>query len=286
MDEKNFLLFRSRHSILAPPEVVAPPDFAINKDHVPKLMYLTAVMKPSTDPGTGIFNDGKLAMIPFADLVPAKRTSRNRPAGTPELKPYSCTSESFYNIMTRPEGVMSKIRGKLPHLRGREITVVLQIDNAPPHVGKRNIERLNEFGASEDVRIRVVTQPPQSPDFNVLDLVLFHSLNAGTIAYRQGAHNFSQLNDNLQQVFADYPHDKHERAYAKLLDIYRGTLIALGGNTYTLPQTHVRFRQSNHIEALDYAVDATTVNRARAAYYVMRGQHAFVPHLPILNEDN
>lgn len=286
VDEKYFPLFRTRHRIWAPPGVEVPAEHARNKDHVPAMMYLTAVMKPSVDLQTGTFNDGKIAMIPFANDIPAKRSSRNRPAGTLEMKPFTCNSETFYDAMTRPGGMIEKIREKLQHLQEREIVVVIQADNAPPHIGKQNIDRLNTFGAAQQgMKIRVVLQPPQSPDYNVLDLGLFHSLNAGTISYRHGVSDFGDLNTNLQQVFASYPNDVHERIYAKLLDIYRETLKVFGGNTYSLPHCQVRDRQSHGLPALNYLVDAETVNRARVALNAMRNQHAFVPAAPILNED-
>eukprot|EP00035_Acanthoeca_spectabilis_P014903 m.293547 g.293547 ORF g.293547 m.293547 type:complete len:96 (+) comp16246_c1_seq2:500-787(+) len=53
--------------------------------------------------------------------------------------------------------------------------VIVQMDGAPPHTGKHNVELLNEIGATFRPRIEVKIQPPQSPDVNVLDLCLFAS---------------------------------------------------------------------------------------------------------------
>jgi hypothetical protein len=70
-----------------------------------------------------------------------------------------------------------------------------------------------------------------------------------------------------------------------LLDIYRATLKIGGGNTYSLPHRGVRNRQNDGLPVLDYLVDIETVDGAKAAYNLIRNQHAFAPHLLEINED-
>ncbi|ETV74119.1 hypothetical protein H257_11084 [Aphanomyces astaci] len=53
-----------------------------SKRFIPKVMFLAAVARPRFDEGRGVLFDGKIGMWPFVDLVPAVRSSRNRPAGT------------------------------------------------------------------------------------------------------------------------------------------------------------------------------------------------------------
>lgn len=56
--------------------------------------------------------------------------------------------------------------------------VVLQMDNAPPHVGGGNYDGL-EVAMNKNnrlPRIEVMFQPPNSPDLNLNDLGVFHSL--------------------------------------------------------------------------------------------------------------
>ncbi len=49
------------------------------------------------------------------------------------------------------------------------------MDNAKPHVGYKNLIQLNQHCALNNFRIRFDLQSPQSPDFNILDLSIFHS---------------------------------------------------------------------------------------------------------------
>ena len=46
----------------------------------------------------------------------------------------------------------------------------VQLDNARPHVGKDNIQILNDFGDTMTPEITIICQPPQSPEVNVNDL--------------------------------------------------------------------------------------------------------------------
>ena len=58
------------------------------------------------------------------------------------------TADFFYNIMT--QSVIPSISSKMSHLD----YVTIQVDNATPHVEKKNLERLNDFG---DTQTPVVT---------------------------------------------------------------------------------------------------------------------------------
>ena len=49
-------------------------------------------------------------------------------------------------------------------------------DDTPPQTGHDNVEFSNQKGQKVDWNITVVTEPLQSPDLNVKDLVLFHNL--------------------------------------------------------------------------------------------------------------
>ena len=67
-----------------------PERHALNKDHLIKVMFLCAIARPRyNDAGTCIF-DGKIGMWPFVETRIARRSSQNRPAGTPETKVISC----------------------------------------------------------------------------------------------------------------------------------------------------------------------------------------------------
>jgi hypothetical protein len=67
--------------------------------------------------------------------------------------------------------------------------VILQMDNASPHVGKGNFEALERVLNDEDEKpfIEIKFQPPNSPDLNLNDLGVFHALAQMTKVIRTRA---------------------------------------------------------------------------------------------------
>jgi hypothetical protein len=50
-------------------------------------MFLCVIARPRMDSGENCTFDGKIGCFPFVTYGPAKRTSKNRAAGTSEMKP-------------------------------------------------------------------------------------------------------------------------------------------------------------------------------------------------------
>ena len=74
-------------------------------------MFLSAVGVPQQGPNKGDgYSDGKIGIIPLAELVPAMRSSSNRPAGTLEVKPVNVTADYFYDVMTRTGGMLEMVK--------------------------------------------------------------------------------------------------------------------------------------------------------------------------------
>ena len=70
------------------------------------------------------------------------------------------TADFFYNIMT--QSVIPSISSKMSHLD----YVTIQVDNDRPHVRKKNLERLNDFGDNQTQVFTATIQPAQSPELN------------------------------------------------------------------------------------------------------------------------
>jgi hypothetical protein len=85
-----------------------------SKDHIDQIMFLTVIGVPQDSPDGTVRSDGKIAMIPLAERVPAARTSKYREAGTLEVKPVNVTADYFYDVMTRRGGVLDLVRQKMP----------------------------------------------------------------------------------------------------------------------------------------------------------------------------
>ena len=52
-------------------------------------MFLFSVARPQYDYRAKRLFNGKIRVWPFVETVPAKRNSKNRPAGTEDVKPVS-----------------------------------------------------------------------------------------------------------------------------------------------------------------------------------------------------
>ena len=121
----------------------------------------------------------KLGIWPFAEIVLAKRSSRNRLRGTPELKPILLVTKEKIRSMIL-YNIIPAIIGKFPKRveGGFTPTVWIQQDNAGPHITPKDKEFLETVRTVKDINIRLESQPAQSPDLNVLDLGFFNSLQS------------------------------------------------------------------------------------------------------------
>jgi hypothetical protein len=84
-------------------------------------------------------------------------------------------------------------------------TVKIQQDAAnKPHVGHDNVNRIQDFGNNNGWTFRLVNQPAQSPDLNVMDLSLFHSHKCRVAHIKRIAHNTDQLIEKVHEAYKNY----------------------------------------------------------------------------------
>ncbi|XP_042063519.1 uncharacterized protein LOC121807370 [Salvia splendens] len=102
-----------------------------NKQFISKIMFMCAVCRPLFGVNGEILFDGKIRFFPFTKQVPAKRSSKNRKAGTLETKPI----ESITKDVTRDcliNKILPAIIAKWPD--GATKVLKIQQDNARPHI--------------------------------------------------------------------------------------------------------------------------------------------------------
>ena len=132
-------------------------------------MFLAAVAQSCfNDAGDCVF-DGRIGIWPFVEEVEAKRNSKNRPKGTLETKCVEVTKIKYYKMLE--EKLIPAIREKW--ISGQQVQI--QHDNARPHGIDLNDMNLT---SSDGWDIQLINQPPNSPDFNVLDLGFFASIQS------------------------------------------------------------------------------------------------------------
>ena len=133
-------------------------------------------------------------------------------------------------------------------------TVVVQMDNASPHVGKGMVDRLEKAfarmkrektdGSRAPVEeqwlipnIVVTTQPAQSPDTNICDLAFFSASQAAVQKRRreQGhAFDVDKLEDDVEKVFNQYPVESLCKMWNTKARVLQKIVYAKGGNDYKL----------------------------------------------------
>jgi len=115
-------------------------------------------------------------------------------------------------------------------LRGQ--TIWIQQDNAPSHVPVDD-EEFATAVAQTGLDIRLINQPGNSPDLNVLDLGFFASLQSK--AYEKVSRNLDDLIQNVKKEFDNYDANTLNRVFLTL----QGCMIEImkdgGGNIYKIP---------------------------------------------------
>ena len=131
---------RSRYLVF-PSQSVPEPRRAKSKTNLVKVMCLAAIAYPHTRPD-GSFFDGKIGIWPLVEDTPAKRGSKNRPAGAPVSTPFAMTAERYLSFYTRRGGIISQIKKQLFHLQ--TMGIVVQHDGARPHTGCCSPEKIKK----------------------------------------------------------------------------------------------------------------------------------------------
>ena len=111
-------------------------------------------------------------------------------------------------------------------------TIWIQQDNAPSHVPAHD-EQFATAVTQTGFDIRIMKQPPNSPDMNALDLGFFASLQSK--AYEKVSRNLDDLIQNVKKEFDNYDADTLNRVFLTL----QGCMIEImkdgGGNRYKIP---------------------------------------------------
>jgi hypothetical protein len=158
------------------PEEDDPVRTVQNKNSIGKVMFLTAVGRPKYDEQRNLTFSGKLEVWPFVKEVPAARWSRNRDRGTLETKSVIVNREVMRQYMI--EKVIPAIEEKWPR-EDADKPIFIQQDNARTHLRSDDPAFL-ETVAKTRLDIRLMQQPANSPDMNVLDLDFFNSIQSLT----------------------------------------------------------------------------------------------------------
>ena len=167
----------------------------------------------------------------------AKRSSKNRPKGTPELKPITSVTKAHTRRIIIDK-IIPAIASKWPgSVRdGETPTIFIQQDNAGPHIAADDPEFTRAARAVTSVQIRLINQPPMSPDLNILDLGFFNSIQS--LHYRNQCKTYEELCNSVLKSFDQYKDSSISNLWLTLQCIYDEVLKSKGNNNYKLP--HLR----------------------------------------------
>lgn len=229
IDEKWFYLVEVGKSYILLPDEEPPHRSVKSKRFITKVMFLAAVARPRWDHTRGTWFDGKLGIWPFVQWVEAARNSRNRPAGTLELKSCNVDREVYREFLVQK--VFPSIRDKFP-TEWKEHKIHVQQDNARPHVS-HNDEEVVAAGATDGWDIVLRNQPPNSPDLNVLDLGFFNAIQS--LQQEACATTVAELVDTVHEAFDMLSSTKLTDTFITLQAVMREIMRHKGGNNYKLP---------------------------------------------------
>ena len=227
-----FVCQKALHCYLGRGEI--PPErFCKHKSHIEKIMFLVAVARPRFDAEGNCIFDGKIGCWPFIEMKQAQRNSPNRDRGTWEIHNINVTKEVYLDFMLNK--VLPAVKQKWPD-RGLNRRVRIQHDNAKTHF-KKNHPLFLAAGSIGRWNITIQEQPPNSPDFNVLDLAFFRSLQS--LQWRLAfPNNKEELLNRVMEAWENYPPPSIDSAFHSLVLCIDESVKNRGCNVYEIPHTN------------------------------------------------
>ena len=239
IDEKWFEKIPDKtHYFIAPGEEV-PYRTTRHKKHKEKVMFWNAVTRPRYDYHRKKDWDGKVLCEPIGEIVPAKRDSVNRPKGTMVWKNLPIDGAMHLKLMKK---LVDAIIAKWPRRdwRNKAYVIIIQQDGAPGHTKKAFLDAFQAYldekvaaGEMTPGKIRLVTQPAQSPDLNVNDLALFNGWQS--VVRTKKPKNSLELIKCVLKCWEECPAYKINRVFLTLQAVYNEILKDHGGNNFKIP---------------------------------------------------
>ncbi|XP_054808729.1 uncharacterized protein LOC129310844 [Prosopis cineraria] len=198
-----------------------------NKNYISKVMFLVAVARPRFDAQENEIFSGKIGLFPFVRKEAARRRSVNRIRGTMETKPItSITKEVIKSFLI--DKVLLEIKAKWPTCHANE-TIFVEQDNAPCHIDN-NDEDFCMAASDGGFDIRLISQPPNSPDLNILDLRYFRAIQS--LQYQEAPKTIEDLVRAVENSFEVYTSKQLNRIFLTLQATMVDIMKDKGSNKY------------------------------------------------------
>lgn len=231
VDEKWFFLCRDgERCTLVSDEEEPPKRHVKHKSHIGKVMFMCALAKPRR-----IGNrwwDGKIGIWPIGKEKLAQRDSVNRAAGTVEWEPENVDQAKCKCLLIND--VVPAIATKWPNFEADVTTAHIQQDGAKAHFAPMDqdfYQEMDQLGLQD--KIRLCTQPANSPDLNINDLGFFASLQSR--CHCACPRNELELITMVKQSFEDCSINKLNRLWITLQSVLNEIILNNGDNQFPIP---------------------------------------------------
>ncbi|RHY26140.1 hypothetical protein DYB32_007848, partial [Aphanomyces invadans] len=180
-----------------------------SKCFIKKVMFLSALARPRWDDDKADWFDGKIGIWNFTQVVPATRSSRNRPAGKLELRPINVTRPVYKKMLI--EHVIPAIQAKWPV-------------NSTRGIGGLHVQRL-VYSPS--------VPTPNSPDMNALDPGFFRSIQS--LQQNHHSNTYEEIVAATNQAWHDVDPWSLEQNFLTLQCCFSEVIMSAGDNSCMVP---------------------------------------------------
>jgi hypothetical protein len=257
IDEKWFHLSQDGERYILAEGEVPPKRHVKHKNFILKVMFLCAQAHPRWDHTTNTMWDGKLGIWPIGSYVLAQRNSVNRAAGTTEWRNETVDKERYKDFLIN--NVIQAVIDKWPmaEFADPNFQILIQQDGAGGHCSHNDDDLLDYLESIHlDHKISFYTQPPNSPDLNILDLGLFAALQAQY--YKTAPTTQVQLIEMVEKTYNEFDYKKINRIWVTLQTIFNKIIEHHGDNDYKIPHMNKqKLERENRLPiALEVSADA------------------------------
>lgn len=229
IDEKWFYMTKAKRSYYVSLNEIISARSCKSKRFILKVMFMAAVARPKYDPASQRYFDGKLEIWPFVYHEFAKNNSKNRPKGSLITKNIESINSREYLKMMK-DNVLPAIRDKFLIAYKRK-QIIIQQDNAKPHL-RDDAPGLVNICLKDRWNITCKAQPPNIPDFNVLDLGFFNAIQS--LQHEPAPKTIEDLISSVNNAFADISMTKLDNVFLTLQNCMESTMHVGGSNDYKI----------------------------------------------------
>ncbi|KAI5424708.1 hypothetical protein KIW84_030771 [Lathyrus oleraceus] len=198
IDEKWFYMTKKSEKYYLLPDEDEPYRTCKSKNFIAKVMFLVAQTRPRFDSEENETFSGKIGVFPFVTHEPAIRSSINRVAGT-------------------------------------MVTKAITTDNARTHINHDD-PLFREAATKDGFDIRLMCQPANSPDLNILDLGFFSAIQS--LQYKEAPKTIDELISAVVKSFENFPSIKSNRIFVSLQLCMIEIMKEKGSNKYKIPHVN------------------------------------------------